>query len=169
MKPICGTASMTVSSSTTRSRCKGSGSTGCWGPNGMTVAFPMLLTFLFCFRLRRFARALASKAAFTLAAFSGSRFAIFSSAAACFAASLLLGLRGDGRLDAGDLLGIHAGQARVQIIGARSLMTSPVGLDFASGWLATYEASAPSQRAPWRLSPRPPSSPSREPPSAPAR
>ncbi len=36
---------MTVSSSTTRSRCRGSGSTGCWGPNGMTVALPMLLTF----------------------------------------------------------------------------------------------------------------------------
>ena len=76
---------------------------------------------------------LASKAAFTLAAFSGSRFAIFSSTAACFAAASFLAFAATGRLDAGNLLGIHAGQARVQIIGARSLMTSPVGLDFASG------------------------------------
>ncbi len=31
-KPICGIASITCSSSTTRSRCKGSGNTGCCGP-----------------------------------------------------------------------------------------------------------------------------------------
>ena len=37
MKPMDGRASMTFSSSTTRSRWIGSGSTGCCGPKGMTV------------------------------------------------------------------------------------------------------------------------------------
>src|SRR5579872_1459743 len=37
MKPMEGMASTTVSSSITKSRCRGSGRTGCWGPKGMTV------------------------------------------------------------------------------------------------------------------------------------
>src|ERR1035438_10735390 len=37
MKPMEGRASMTFSSSTTRSRWIGSGSTGCCGPKGMVV------------------------------------------------------------------------------------------------------------------------------------
>ena len=43
INPIEGMASTTFSSSITRSRWTGSGSTGCWGPKGIIVLFPMIL------------------------------------------------------------------------------------------------------------------------------
>jgi hypothetical protein len=34
----------------TRSKCIGSGSTGCWGPNGIILRFPILFTVFLCKR-----------------------------------------------------------------------------------------------------------------------
>ena len=169
MKPICGTASMTVSSSTTRSRCKGSGSTGCWGPNGMTVAFPMLLTFLFCFRLRRFARGLGFQSGLHLGCFLRIEVRDLLIGGRCFAAASFLAFAAMAALTRATFSGSTPARRASRSSEPEGLMTSPVGLDFASGWLARTRPPRPSQRAPWRLSPRPPSSPSREPPSAPAR